>query len=127
MASAFTGDEFLRQTSSRSWRSSASMREIWNAPTEVFERSSRRQTAEEEEEELKWAAIKRLPTYERVRKGMLKHVRSGGKFVHEEVDVTKIGSEDKKQLMNNILKVVEEDNERFLTRIRARTDRFVPI
>uniref|UniRef100_A0A9I9DQ34 ABC transporter domain-containing protein n=1 Tax=Cucumis melo TaxID=3656 RepID=A0A9I9DQ34_CUCME len=124
MASAFTGDEFLRQTSSRSWRSStASMREIWNAPTEVFERSSRRETAEEEEEELKWAAIERLPTYERVRKGMLKHVRSGGKVVHEEVDITKIGNEDKKQLINNILKVVEEDNERFLARIRARTDR----
>ncbi|XP_038900427.1 pleiotropic drug resistance protein 2-like isoform X1 [Benincasa hispida] len=123
MASAFTGDEFLRQTSSRSWRSSASMREIWNAPTEVFEWSSRRKTAAEEEEELKWAAIERLPTYERVRKGMVTHVRSGGKFVHEEVDVTKIGSEDKRQLMNNILKVVEEDNEKFLTRIRARTDR----
>ena len=100
------------------------MREIWNAPTEVFERSSRRETAAEEEEELKWAAIERLPTYERVRKGMLKHVRSGGKVVHEEVDVTKIGNEDKKLLINNILKVVEEDNERFLARIRARTDRY---
>lgn len=99
------------------------MREVWNAP-DVFQRSSRE--AADDEQELKWAAIERLPTYDRLRKGMLKQVLSNGRVVHNEVDVTHLGSQDKKQLMESILKVVEDDNERFLRRLRDRTDRSVP-
>nr|POE70490.1 pleiotropic drug resistance protein 2 [Quercus suber] len=54
---------------------------------------------------------------------MLKKVMSNGREVHGEVDVTKLGTQDKKQLMESILKVVEEDNEKFLRRLRNRTDR----
>ena len=73
--------------------------------------------------ELKWAAIERLPTYDRVRKVMLKQVLSNGKVVQNEVDVTQLGIHEKKQLLESILKVVEQDNERFLLRIRNRTDK----
>lgn len=125
MAAAFAGDEFVRQTSSaRSWRSASvrgSVREIWNGTPDVFQRNSTRQIGDDEEE-LKWAAIERLPTYDRMRKGILTEVRSG-RVVHNEVDVTQLGSQDKKILMESILKVVEEDNEKFLTRLRNRTDR----
>ncbi|KAM0999991.1 hypothetical protein ACFX2A_006787 [Malus domestica] len=118
-------DDLARQSSSRSssrrsWRST-SVREMWNAP-DVFQRSSRQQTVDEEEE-LKWAAIERLPTYDRMRKGMLRQAMSNGRYVTEEVDVAKLGVQDKKQLMESILKVVEDDNERFLKRLRARNDR----
>ncbi|XP_040992884.1 pleiotropic drug resistance protein 2-like [Juglans microcarpa x Juglans regia] len=120
MAAAFVGEDLARQSSSRrSWRS-ASVREMWNEP-DVFQRSGRQ--VENDEEELKWAAIERLPTYDRVRTGMLKQVMSNGRVVHGEVDVTKLGSQDKKQLMESILKVIEEDNEKFLRRLRDRTDR----
>lgn len=98
------------------------MREIWNAP-DVFSRSER-QTGDDEEE-LKWAAIERLPTYDRMRRGMLTHIASNGRILHEDVDVTKLGAQDKKQLMESILKVVEEDNEKFLSRLRARNDRYM--
>ena len=121
-AAALVGDDLARQTSSRSWRSS-SVREMWNAP-DVFQRSGRQSTAADDEEELKWAAIERLPTYDRMRRGMLTQVMSNGRVMHEEVDVTKLGTQDKKQLMESILKVVEEDNEKFLQRLRARNDRF---
>lgn len=122
MAAALVGDDLARQSSSRrSWRS-ASVREMWNEP-DVFQRSGRQ--VENDEEELKWAAIERLPTYDRVRTGMLKQVMSNGRVVHGEVDVTKLGSQDKKQLMESILKVIEEDNEKFLRRLRDRTDRLV--
>ncbi|XP_071915847.1 pleiotropic drug resistance protein 2-like isoform X9 [Coffea arabica] len=77
----------------------------------------------DEEEELKWAAIERLPTYDRMRKGMFKQVVSNGKMISNEIDVTKIGAEDKKLLMESILKVVENDNEKLLRRLRDRTDR----
>ncbi|KAM6595315.1 hypothetical protein CsatA_005839 [Cannabis sativa] len=122
MAASLAGDDLSRQTSSRrSWRS-GSVREMWNAP-DVFQRSARQMTVEEDEEELRWAAIERLPTYDRMRRGMLSQVMSNGKMRSEEVDVTKLGSQDKKLLMESILRVVEEDNEKFLKRLRARSDR----
>lgn len=121
MASALAGDDLARSMSSRRSWASGSFREVWTAPPDVFNRSER----EDEDEELKWAAIERLPTYDRLRKGMLRHVLDNGRIVHDEVDVTKIGIEDKKQLMESILKVVEDDNEKFLRRLRDRTDRCV--
>lgn len=123
MAAALVGDDLSRSaslgSSRRSWRS-ASIREVWNAP-DVFQRSARQ--VADDEEELTWAAIERLPTYDRLRKGMLKQVLSNGRIVQHEVDVTHLGHQDKKQLMESILKVVEDDNERFLMRLRDRTDR----
>ena len=54
---------------------------------------------------------------------MLKQVMSNGRIVQNEVDVTHLRAQDKKQLMESILKVVEDDNERFLKSLRDRTDR----
>ncbi|XP_030532381.1 pleiotropic drug resistance protein 2 [Rhodamnia argentea] len=127
MASALAGDDLARSTSSRrSWASgshrswaSTSFREAWNAPHDVFARSGR----QDDEEELRWAALERLPTYDRLRKGMLRQVLDTGRVVQHEVDVTNLGMQDKKQLMESILKVAEDDNERFLRRLRDRTDR----
>ncbi|KAM2507643.1 hypothetical protein ACFX1W_029940 [Malus domestica] len=121
IATALAGEDLSRQTSSRgSWRS-ASVREMWNAP-DVFQRSGRQQVLDEEEE-LKWAAIERLPTYDRMRRGMLRQAMSNGRVLTEEIDTANLGEQDKKQLMENILKVVEDDNEKFLQRMRARNER----
>ncbi|KAH0977463.1 hypothetical protein GBA52_027182 [Prunus armeniaca] len=119
MAGALAADGLVRSASNMSWRT-ISLKDMWNEQPDVFQRSG---AAEEEEEELKWAAIERLPTYERMKKGMMRQVMSGGRVVHDEVDVTKLRTEDKKQLMDSILKVVEDDNEKFLKRLRDRTDR----
>ncbi|XP_050206229.1 pleiotropic drug resistance protein 2-like [Mercurialis annua] len=129
MAAAFAGADLARQMSSSRMSSgrmsrlrSASVRELWMEP-DVFQRSSRRLEAFDDEEELKWAAIERLPTYDRMRKGVLTQVMSNGRMMSNEVDMTKLGAQDKKLLMDSILKVVEDDNEQFLTRLRNRTDR----
>lgn len=135
MASALAGDDLARSTSSRrsfgasgsrrSWTgASASFREVWQPPPDVFTRSGRRQ-AEDDDEDLRWAAIERLPTYDRLRKGVLSKVLDNGRVVRDEVDVTQLGVQDKKQLMESILKVVEDDNDKFLQRLRDRTDRSV--
>ncbi|KAH7863133.1 hypothetical protein Vadar_013734 [Vaccinium darrowii] len=123
-AAGFVADDLSRATSSRrSWRQ-ASIREVWQGPPDVFQRNStRRSSVMDDEEELKWAAIERLPTYDRMRKGMLKQVMSNGRVMTNEVDVANLGVQDKKHLMESILKVVEDDNERFLQRLRSRTDR----
>ncbi|CAI9105563.1 OLC1v1004508C1 [Oldenlandia corymbosa var. corymbosa] len=118
---AFTGDDLSRVTSSS--RRSQSVRDMWQGPSDVFSRNSTRREMVDDEEELKWAAIERLPTYDRLRKGMLKQVVSNGRVLTNEVDVTNLDAQDKKQLMESILKVVEDDNERFLRRLRDRTDR----
>ncbi|KAH7553400.1 hypothetical protein JRO89_XS12G0007500 [Xanthoceras sorbifolium] len=128
MAAALAGEDLARSlssrrsfssTSHRSWGAPASFLEAWNAPSGVFDQSER----QNDEEELRWAAIERLPTYDRLRKVVLRQVLDNGKVVHGEVDVTNLGMQDKKQLMESILKVVEEDNEKFLRRLRDRTDR----
>ena len=128
MAAAFGGEDLVRAASSRgSWRS-GSIREVWQGAPDVFQRNStRRHDAADDEEELKWAAIERLPTYDRVRKGMLQQVMSNGRVVRNEMDVTNLGAQDKKQLLESILKVVEDDNDKFLRRLRDRTDRLVAL
>jgi hypothetical protein len=129
MASVLAGDEVTISTSSsrsRSWKS-MSFQDIWTATAgavpDVFERSDRH-TQEDDEYQLTWAAIERLPTVERMRKGVMKHVDENGKVVHDEVDVAKLGLHDKKILLDSILKIVEEDNEKFLRKLRDRQDRF---
>ncbi|KAK3043568.1 hypothetical protein RJ639_002147 [Escallonia herrerae] len=117
MAVVLAGDELARSRSG----SRGSFREIWQPPPDVFTRSSRRDDVDEEE--LQWAAIERLPTYDRLRKGILKQVLDNGSVVTNEVDVTSLGMQEKKQLMGSILKIVEEDNEKFLRGLRDRTDR----
>lgn len=121
MAAALAGEGLVRSGSSMNWRAT-SMKEMWNDQRDVFKRSGRQQ---EEEEELMWAAIERLPTFDRLRKGMLSQVMSNGRIEHGEVDVTKLEADDKNKLMDSILKVVEDDNEKFLRRIRDRIDRLV--
>ncbi|XP_059462262.1 ABC transporter G family member 39-like isoform X1 [Corylus avellana] len=120
MASALAGDDLSRSTSSRRSWASTSFREVWTAPPDVFNRSGRQET---DEEELRWAAIERLPTYDRLRKGVLRQVLQNGRVVHDEIDVTRLGIQDKNRLMESILKAVEEDNEKFLMRLKERTDR----
>ncbi|TKY51684.1 ABC transporter G family member 39 [Spatholobus suberectus] len=132
MEEGLDADEGVRSVSSlrmsvgswsrRSWVS-ASVSEMWGAGHggDVFERSNR---VDDDEEELKWAAIERLPTFERLRKSIVKRVlEESGRFNYEEVDVSNLGVQDKKKLLHVILRTVEDDNERFLRRMRERIDR----
>lgn len=106
--------------SKRGW-TSASIREVLGGPGgDVFGKSVR---TEDDEEELKWAAIERLPTYDRLRKGILTQILDDGRVVREEVDLGNLDMRDKKHLTESILKIIEDDNERFLKRLRDRTDR----
>lgn len=81
----------------------------------------------EEEEEVRWAAIERLPTYDRMSRGVLKQVLEDGTVKASEIDVKKMGIDERGHLMRTILNAVEEDNDRFLRRMRARVDRYIII
>ncbi|KAG5152500.1 hypothetical protein JHK84_028972 [Glycine max] len=136
MEEGVEADEVVRSLSSlrmnigslsrRSWVSET-VPEMWGAGAghggDVFERSTRVDD-DNDEEELMWAAIERLPTFERLRKSIVKRVlEESGRFNYEEVDISNLGFQGKKKLLHAILRNVEADNERFLRRMRERIDR----
>ncbi|MBA0756002.1 hypothetical protein Gogos_021194 [Gossypium gossypioides] len=87
-----------------------------NNGVEVFSRSSR---DEDDEEALKWAALEKLPTVARLRKGILASSQGGA----NEIDVLDIGWQERKALLERLIKVAEEDNDKFLFKLKNRIDR----
>ncbi|KAK7349159.1 hypothetical protein VNO77_06304 [Canavalia gladiata] len=83
----------------------------------TFSRSSRHE--EDDEQALKWAALEKLPTYNRLRKGLL--TTSGG--LTKEIDITDLGFQERQKLLNRLISVAEEDNEKFLFKLKQRIDR----
>ncbi|GLT97658.1 hypothetical protein SLE2022_152130 [Rubroshorea leprosula] len=85
---------------------------IWrNSTREIFSISSRE---EDDEEALKWAAIEKLPTYLRVRRGIL---------TGAEVDIKDLGFVERRNLLERLVKIADEDNEKFLLKLRERIER----
>ena len=124
------GIEKMSRSISRSVsRASWSMEEMFTTGNHS-RRSSRH--LDEEEEALKWAAIEKLPTYDRLRTSIMKsfmdsqdqeEARGGGGVVHREVDVRKLDIVERQRFIDTIFKVAEEDNEKFLTKFRDRIDK----
>ncbi|KAK4559271.1 hypothetical protein RGQ29_008489 [Quercus rubra] len=88
-----------------------------NNDMEVFTRSFREE--EDDEEALKWAALERLPTYSRMRKGMLTSAEGQAR----EIDIKSLGILERKALLDRLVKIAEEDNEKFLLKLKDRIDR----
>lgn len=84
--------------------------------TEIFSRSSRE---EDDEEALKWAALEKLPTYDRLRKGVL----TGLTGETAEIEIANLGFQERKTLIERLVRVAEEDNEKFLMKLKNRLDR----
>ena len=90
--------------------------------------------ADDDEEALRWAAIERLPTYSRVRTAILSSVAeaeagagAGGKPRQpqfKEVDVRKLAVGDRQEFIERVFRVADEDNQRFLQKLRNRIDRY---
>ncbi|KAK7396464.1 hypothetical protein VNO78_17497 [Psophocarpus tetragonolobus] len=74
---------------------------------------------EDDEEALKWAAIQKLPTVARLRKALL--TSPEGQL--NEIDVHKLGLQERRALLERLVKTAEEDNEKFLLKLRDRIDR----
>ncbi|CAN6684641.1 unnamed protein product [Malus baccata var. baccata] len=85
--------------------------------SDVFSKSSSR--GEDDEEALKWAALQRLPTFQRLNKGLLSTPQGHA----NEVDVSNLEVKDRKSLIERLVGVAEEDHEKFLLRLKSRIDR----
>ncbi|XP_030464607.2 ABC transporter G family member 35-like isoform X2 [Syzygium oleosum] len=90
-------------------------------------RQSRRTSRiDEDEEALKWAAIERLPTYDRLRTSIFQTFVENDEQNREQkmvVDVRKMDLNDRQQFIDRIFQVAEEDNERFLRKFRNRINK----
>ncbi|GER36148.1 pleiotropic drug resistance protein [Striga asiatica] len=86
--------------------------------------SLREVSLDDEETSLRWAALQRLPTYERLRKTVLTTIfpDKTDNFVRI-VDVRKLGRDERQEFIDRFFKVAEEDNEKFLKKLRNRIDR----
>lgn len=123
-----------RRTSRSLSRSVSKAAASWGVEGEVFGSMRRRSSraAEEDEEALRWAALEKLPTYDRLRTTIMKNYAQNTTSrnqaplpLHKEIDVRNLGINDKQQFIDRLFKVAEEDNERFLRKLRDRVDKYV--
>ncbi|KAI8544376.1 hypothetical protein RHMOL_Rhmol08G0291700 [Rhododendron molle] len=98
----------LRRNSSAIWRTRSA---------NIFSQSSR---GEDDEEDLKWASLEKLPTFDRLRKGLLKESLGA---TNELVDVENLGFQERKNLIEWLVRIADEDNEQFLLKLKDRIDR----
>ncbi|TVU02578.1 hypothetical protein EJB05_51913 [Eragrostis curvula] len=97
---------------------------IWRRGDNVFSRSSRE---EDDEEALRWAALERLPTHDRVRRAIVPLGLGGDEAAAAkgvvDVDVLSLGPRERRALLERLVRVADEDNERFLLKLKERVDR----
>ncbi|KAL6136417.1 hypothetical protein ACLB2K_061712 [Fragaria x ananassa] len=85
---------------------------------------------EDDEVELQWAAIDRLPTFERIRTSLFdyskdenKEDEASNKSKMVPIDVSKLGLPERHVVIEKLIKEIEEDNHRLLQKLRERIDR----
>ena len=91
---------------------------MWNSAENVFSRAESFREEGEDEEALRWAALERLPTYSRVRRGIFTNVVGDTK----EIDVGELQAQEQKLVLDRLVNSVEDDPERFFDRMRKRFD-----
>nr|XP_017215736.1 PREDICTED: pleiotropic drug resistance protein 1-like [Daucus carota subsp. sativus] len=120
-ANIYRAGHSLRQSGRSSGERMGSMRagsSVWrDKGMDVFSKSTRE---EDDEEALKWASLEKLPTFDRLRKGLLLGSQGAG---FREVDIDEIGVHQRKNLVERLVKIADEDNEKFLLKLRDRLDR----
>lgn len=91
---------------------------VWsrNNVEDIFSLSSRN---EDDEEALKWAALEKLPTYDRIRNGILS--TDTGEL--KEVNVKDLNYQERKNLLERLIKVGEDDIEKFLLKLKNRVEK----
>ncbi|TKY54925.1 ABC transporter G family member 32 [Spatholobus suberectus] len=91
---------------------------MWNSAENAFSRSASFREEGEDEEALRWAALERLPTYRRARRGIFKNLIGDTK----EIDVRDLQAQEQRLLLERLVDCVDNDPERFFHRMRRRFD-----
>lgn len=77
----------------------------------------------DDEEALRWAALERLPTFSRVRKGIFRNI-VGDRM---EIDVDKLQVQERKVILDRLVNSADDDWETFFNRMRRRFDRSISL
>ncbi|XP_077218189.1 pleiotropic drug resistance protein 3-like isoform X2 [Tasmannia lanceolata] len=89
--------------------------------------NSIRDNDDDDEVQLQWAAIERLPTFERLRSSLFDQCEDGDGVQDSKgkrkIDVTKLGAIERHMFIEKLLKHIENDNRLLLQKLRARIDR----
>ncbi|KAL3651415.1 drug-responsive transcription factor pdr3 [Castilleja foliolosa] len=114
MAQMIGGDEIaeLGRSLRSSFRGTSSLRSnsgFGSARTEI-----------DEDTITQWAALDRLPTYDRLRASLFDEDDKDGKKV---VDVTKLGPNERQMFIEKLIRHIEHDNLKLLRKMRKRMDR----
>lgn len=93
-----------------------------------FARASNLETREEDEEELRWAALARLPSQKRdnfalLRRTISKGVAEDGSGSENVVDVRKLNRAHRELVVKQALATNDQDNYRLLSAIKERLDK----
>ncbi|XP_050232688.1 ABC transporter G family member 32 isoform X2 [Mercurialis annua] len=91
---------------------------MWNSAENAFARTPSFREQGEDEEALRWAALERLPTYDRVRRGIFRNVVGD----HKEIDVGELQSQEQKLVLDRLINSVDDDPDRFFDQMRRRFD-----
>ncbi|PIN11340.1 Pleiotropic drug resistance proteins (PDR1-15), ABC superfamily [Handroanthus impetiginosus] len=91
---------------------------MWNSAENLSARSESFREDGDDEEALRWAALERLPTYRRVRRGIFRNIVGDSK----EIDVDKLQAEEQKIVLDRVINSVDDDWEKFFARLRRRFD-----
>lgn len=91
------------------------------ATNETFARPSNAESVAVDEEELIWAAIRRLPSQKQSSTAILKSDKS------ETIDVRKLDRQNRELVVKKALATNDQDNFRLLSAIKERLDRYVTI
>lgn len=89
---------------------------MWNSVENAFTRAPSFREKDEDEEALRWAALERLPTYSRVRRGIFKNVVGD----QTEIDVSELQAQEQRLVLDRLINSVDDDHERFFDRMRKR-------
>ncbi|XP_016442240.1 ABC transporter G family member 32 isoform X2 [Nicotiana tabacum] len=92
---------------------------MWGSAENLSVRSASFREDGDDEEALRWAALERLPTYNRVRRGIFRNI-VGESW---EVDVDKLQNDERKVVLDRLVKSVDDDWEKFFNRMRLRFER----
>ncbi|KAL6591851.1 hypothetical protein ACP70R_049714 [Stipagrostis hirtigluma subsp. patula] len=109
-------------------------RSVWRRGDGVFSRSSSMADEVDDEEALRWAALERLPTRARARRAIVPLVEDATsddgaaaaplrRHGVVDVDVLDLGPGERRALLERLVRVADEDHERFLLKLKHRLQR----
>lgn len=122
MANLVRGFESLNVAMADIGRSLSSSHQDQTPSFQSFSSADSTREHDDEEFQLQWATIERLPTSEKLRTSLFDHSHDGveqakGKRL---VDVTKLGAMERHLLIEKLIQNVEEDHRLLLEKIRDR-------